>query len=178
MKRYYFTFGQGHINTKGEAMADYFVRVMAMSWAEARDLFVTCFANILMPRPTAWSMQYDDQEWKRIPLGTFPKGEYAYLGPIATPGNTVFNMRLHTRDQHGKVTNEYEVYTREDMIEQLATVQHWGWQSSCVFRLDGCIEICLVHPQLNSSMIGFFNPNQVNHIMKLQTTPQPHAAAY
>lgn len=76
MPNYYFTFGQGHVQKNGTPMKDYWVRVVAPSWADARTKFIQEWSTIYMPEYDKWSFQYDEKNFKPH---YFPKGEYALI---------------------------------------------------------------------------------------------------
>jgi hypothetical protein len=77
MNNYYFTFGQDHCNNNGELMRAYWVRVIAPDYAAARELFVTCFMSIHMPRKDHFATQYEEKHFiKKF----FPRGEFTCLG--------------------------------------------------------------------------------------------------
>lgn len=73
---YYFTFGQNHATTRGVRMKDYWIRVQAPGYMEARTKFIENFTSRYMPAPDKWAFQYKADEFHPE---FFYKGEYAYV---------------------------------------------------------------------------------------------------
>jgi len=74
MKKWIFTFGQGHCTTDGTPMNNYYVLVHAPDFGSAREHFCQHFALPMMGNATKWAFQYeaenfDHERW--CPLGCF-----------------------------------------------------------------------------------------------------------
>lgn len=78
LKSFYFTFGQAHVNNKGEPMKDYWVRVEARDAAEAHNMFVKFFGDPYLPRRAQYSSSYTKVTFS---AKYFPGGEYAVIDP-------------------------------------------------------------------------------------------------
>lgn len=76
MKKFFFTFGQGHFTEDGIPMKDYFVTVNAPDEISARIYFSNYFAGPIMGRKDKWAFCY---EQSRFTEAYFPKGEYENL---------------------------------------------------------------------------------------------------
>ena len=72
---YYFTFGQNHINNKGEFLKDNWVRVKESNYTTARIKFQQ-WANKNLAAPDYWSFQYPESDFN---FNFFPKGELLAL---------------------------------------------------------------------------------------------------
>jgi len=58
-------------------MRAWWVRVVAPDCVAARELFISSFMTVHMPRKDHWSMQYEEQHFiKKF----FPYGEFTCLG--------------------------------------------------------------------------------------------------
>jgi hypothetical protein len=76
MENYYFTFGQTHFTQDGTPMKDYYVKVTASDYGEARDHFCNRFAAPVMGSHTKWAFQYKEADFSPE---MFPNGEYEHL---------------------------------------------------------------------------------------------------
>lgn len=76
MKNFYFTFGQSHYTKKRVPMKDYWVRVVANNWDEARIKFIENFSSVYMDTPDKWAFQYDEDDFDNQ---FFPNGEYKVI---------------------------------------------------------------------------------------------------
>ncbi len=76
MKNFYFTFGSNHLLKNGYAMNNNWIRVQAVDYNIARQLFIEKFSSVFMERPLGWSFQYGE---KYFNSSYFPKGEYLLL---------------------------------------------------------------------------------------------------
>jgi hypothetical protein len=77
MNNYYFTFGQSHYNNEGDAMRNYWVRVVAADYMTARLMFINEFSSLNMPRSDMWAFQYLETNFEPK---YFPGGEFAAIG--------------------------------------------------------------------------------------------------
>jgi hypothetical protein len=59
MKSFYFTFGDDHYSVRGIAMRNYYVEVVASSFAKATDIFRRTFASPIMGNADKYAYQYD-----------------------------------------------------------------------------------------------------------------------
>jgi hypothetical protein len=76
MQNYYFTFGQSHWHRDGIPMKNYWVRVKAEGYYEARELFVSEFSSIYMQAPDKWAFQYESHKFRKE---FFPGGEFILI---------------------------------------------------------------------------------------------------
>lgn len=76
MQNYFFTFGQNHYTNEGVAMRDYWVRVEAKSYKEARESFINNFTSIYMSDIDKFAFQYSE---KQFDSSWFVNGEYAFI---------------------------------------------------------------------------------------------------
>lgn len=88
MENYYFTFGSNHNKTDGTPLKDYWVRVIADSYGEARDLFIEKFTSIYMDAKDKFAFQYDDKSFEKH---YFRKGEYAVISADNKSSVTIEN---------------------------------------------------------------------------------------
>jgi hypothetical protein len=82
MKNYYFTFGQDHWHKEGIPMKNFWVRVQAHSYEEARVCFIEKFSSLYMQTPSTWSFQYEEFRFRKE---YFPGGEFMLLNAPASP---------------------------------------------------------------------------------------------
>lgn len=157
LQRYFFTFGQDHVNNQGMPLRDYFVTVMAFDYEQARNLFLVHFADHQLPRRMQWSMQYTEGNFHP---SSFPKGEYLSL-PMASPGKHLYNTWWHIRSlqDFGRFENQYDLATRSQIIFTIHRLISLGFTSRCQFLLDGSIRILLEHP--DEHVTGHYNPGQI-----------------
>lgn len=75
MNKYYFTFGQNHVQKDGTVMKDYYISVIAEDSYNARDRFCE-WTKKYMPSVSTWGLQYEE---KTFDSSFFPKGLYTEL---------------------------------------------------------------------------------------------------
>ncbi len=78
LDQYYFTFGQIHETKDGVGLKDFWVRVIAPSYDDARAQFCEIFTSEFMVSPDKWAFQYDHERFEKY-RPSFPKGEYALI---------------------------------------------------------------------------------------------------
>jgi len=76
LRDYYFTFGQNHRQNNGMPMKDFWIRVKAVNYGEARAKFIDQFTTIFMPSKDAWAFQYPASKFESE---YFPEGEYLLI---------------------------------------------------------------------------------------------------
>lgn len=104
-QNYYFTFGQSHVQTDGTPMKDYWVRVIAKDYDDARRLFVERFSSICMPSSDKWAFQYEEKDWNPE---MFPRGEYEVIQDDAAMCGEIAETFTNTRDLLRKITESHK----------------------------------------------------------------------
>ena len=78
MNKYYFTFNSQHFTKEGYSLENHFVSVEALSWEQARSLFLNHFMAKEMNCLTDFSYQYDAVDFVRMEPH-YPAGEFRRL---------------------------------------------------------------------------------------------------
>ena len=76
MEKYFFTFGQSHIQKDGTVMKDYWIEVEAESFVKGRQIFIEKFSSVFMEGPDKWAFQYGENG---IDKSYFQKGCYTLI---------------------------------------------------------------------------------------------------
>lgn len=76
MQEFYFTFGSNHWTSEGFPMKNSWVRVTAVDYETAREIFVKEFTSIKMRTPMSFAFQYTEEDFEKE---WFPLGEYLHL---------------------------------------------------------------------------------------------------
>lgn len=97
MNSYFFTFGTSHKQTDGTEMYSYWVRVIAASHEDARNLFIKEWSSKYMPRPMDWAFQYDEADFQKV-KHYFSGKEYVLLVD-AEPGEANLNLTQKEKRQ-------------------------------------------------------------------------------